>query len=95
MAAPACGGAAAAPELPLSTNIPAARFDLIGRTTAIAHAWERLSAYRIVSIVGPGALPPQPAHYREDCGLSVGVRLVLPSIAGFFRPNSQLCSLSR
>jgi len=46
----------AAPELPPSTNIPTARFDLIGRTAAIAHLWELLSAYRIVSLIGPGGI---------------------------------------
>ncbi|WP_225117853.1 winged helix-turn-helix domain-containing protein [Bradyrhizobium sp. BRP22] len=46
----------AAPELSLSTNIPAATFDLIGRAAAIAHLWELLSAYRVVSLVGPGGI---------------------------------------
>src|SRR3954447_24885808 len=35
-----------------SINIPSASFDLIGRTTAIAHLWRLLSAYRVVSLVG-------------------------------------------
>jgi predicted ATPase/DNA-binding winged helix-turn-helix (wHTH) protein len=39
-----------------STNIPAARLNLIGRTAAIAHLWELLSAYRVVSLVGPGGI---------------------------------------
>lgn len=39
-----------------STNIPSASFDLIGRATAIAHLWELLSAYRVVSLVGPGGI---------------------------------------
>ena len=39
-----------------STNIPAAAFDLIGRAGAIAHLWDLLSAYRIVSLVGPGGI---------------------------------------
>ncbi|RZN35204.1 transcriptional regulator [Bradyrhizobium sp. Leo121] len=46
----------AAPELSPSTNIPAATFNLIGRATAIAHLWELLSAYRVVSLVGPGGI---------------------------------------
>ncbi|WP_454619005.1 ATP-binding protein [Bradyrhizobium cenepequi] len=46
----------AAPDLSPSTNIPAATFDLIGRATAITHLWELLSAYRIVSLVGPGGI---------------------------------------
>ena len=48
--------ALAAPELSPSTNIPAGTFDLIGRATAIAHLWELLSAYRVVSLVGPGGI---------------------------------------
>ncbi|KYG97521.1 winged helix-turn-helix domain-containing protein [Bradyrhizobium sp. DOA1] len=39
-----------------STNIPNASFDLIGRATAIAHLWELLSAYRVVTLVGPGGI---------------------------------------
>jgi predicted ATPase/DNA-binding winged helix-turn-helix (wHTH) protein len=39
-----------------STNIPSATFDLIGRAGAIAHLWDLLSAYRIVSLVGPGGI---------------------------------------
>ena len=68
----------AAPELPPSTNIPTARFDLIGRTAAIAHLWELLSAYRIVSLIGPGGIgktalalqaarSPRPALRLIDC----------------------------
>ncbi|WP_342731593.1 winged helix-turn-helix domain-containing protein [Bradyrhizobium sp. B117] len=47
---------AAATELPPSINIPSASFDLIGRTTAISHLWRLLSAYRVVSLVGPGGI---------------------------------------
>lgn len=39
-----------------SINIPSASFDLIGRTTAIPHLWRLLSAYRVVSLVGPGGI---------------------------------------
>jgi predicted ATPase/DNA-binding winged helix-turn-helix (wHTH) protein len=46
----------AVPEPSPSTNIPAATFDLIGRATAIVHLWELLSAYRVVSLVGPGGI---------------------------------------
>lgn len=46
----------AATGLPPSINIPSASFDLIGRTTAIAHLWRLLSAYRVVSLVGPGGI---------------------------------------
>ncbi|MCK1394957.1 winged helix-turn-helix domain-containing protein [Bradyrhizobium sp. 1] len=46
----------AAAELLPSINIPSASFDLIGRTAAIAHLWRLLSAYRVVSLVGPGGI---------------------------------------
>ncbi|WP_349630670.1 winged helix-turn-helix domain-containing protein [Bradyrhizobium sp. KB893862 SZCCT0404] len=46
----------AAPAVLPSTNIPNASFDLIGRTTATTHLWELLSAYRVVSLVGPGGI---------------------------------------
>ncbi|WP_315767026.1 MULTISPECIES: ATP-binding protein [unclassified Bradyrhizobium] len=46
----------AMPELSSSTNIPNASVGLIGRTAAIADLWELLSAYRIVSLVGPGGI---------------------------------------
>ena len=39
-----------------SSNIPAATSDLVGRSTAIAHLSDALSAYRIVSLVGPGGI---------------------------------------
>jgi len=51
--------APAEPATPLpmpSTNIPAATFDLIGRASASAHLWDLLSAYRIVSLIGPGGI---------------------------------------
>ena len=47
------------PATPLpspSTNIPSTTFDLIGRTIAIAHLWDLLSAYRVVSLIGPGGI---------------------------------------
>uniref|UniRef100_A0A939M8R2 Winged helix-turn-helix domain-containing protein n=2 Tax=Bradyrhizobium barranii subsp. barranii TaxID=2823807 RepID=A0A939M8R2_9BRAD len=46
----------AAPQPLPSTNIPNASFVLIGRTTAVARLWELLSAYRVVSLVGPGGI---------------------------------------
>jgi len=46
----------AAAELLPSINIPSASFDLIGRTSAIAHLWRLLSVHRVVSLVGPGGI---------------------------------------
>jgi predicted ATPase/DNA-binding winged helix-turn-helix (wHTH) protein len=47
---------AVAPTPSASTNIPAATFDLIGRSSAIIHLRDLLSAYRVVSLVGPGGI---------------------------------------
>ena len=47
---------AVAPAPSPSTNIPAATFDLIGRSSAIIHLRDLLSAYRIVSLVGSGGI---------------------------------------
>ena len=40
----------------LSTNVPAATYDLVGRDSAIAYVQELLSAYRIVTLAGPGGI---------------------------------------
>src|SRR4029077_9346944 len=45
-----------APAPSPSTNIPAATFGLIGRQAATAHLRDLLSAYRVVSLVGPGGI---------------------------------------
>src|SRR3954470_18788173 len=39
-----------------ATNVPAPTFDLIGRSAAIAFLRDLLSAYRIVTLVGPGGI---------------------------------------
>jgi predicted ATPase len=41
---------------PAQTNIPAALTELIGRGDAIAHVKDLLSAYRIVTLTGPGGI---------------------------------------
>jgi predicted ATPase/DNA-binding winged helix-turn-helix (wHTH) protein len=41
---------------PFLTNLPVARFDLIGRASAIPHLRELLSAYRVVTLTGPGGI---------------------------------------
>jgi predicted ATPase/DNA-binding winged helix-turn-helix (wHTH) protein len=40
----------------LSTNLPAARFDLIGRASSVPYVRELLSAYRVVTLTGPGGI---------------------------------------
>src|SRR5581483_1246335 len=39
-----------------ATNIPAATFELIGRAAAVLHLEELLSAYRVVTLTGPGGI---------------------------------------
>ena len=39
-----------------ATNVPAATFDLIGRASAVLHLKELLSAYRVVTLTGPGGI---------------------------------------
>ena len=41
---------------PVLTNLPVARFDLIGRASAIPYLRELLSAYRVVTLTGPGGI---------------------------------------
>jgi predicted ATPase/DNA-binding winged helix-turn-helix (wHTH) protein len=39
-----------------STNFPSASFDLIGRSSAVRHLQDLLSAYRVVTLTGPGGI---------------------------------------
>ena len=41
---------------PVLTNLPVARFDLIGRASAIPYLRDLLSAYRVVTLTGPGGI---------------------------------------
>jgi predicted ATPase/DNA-binding winged helix-turn-helix (wHTH) protein len=41
---------------PVLTNLPVARFDLIGRAAAIPYLRDLLSAYRVVTLTGPGGI---------------------------------------
>ena len=41
---------------PFQTNLPAAASDLIGRTIAVQHLGGLLSAYRVVTLTGPGGI---------------------------------------
>jgi predicted ATPase len=41
---------------PFQTNLPAATSDLVGRTTAVRHLRDLLSAYRLVTLTGPGGI---------------------------------------
>jgi predicted ATPase/DNA-binding winged helix-turn-helix (wHTH) protein len=45
-----------APVGPLSGNVPAATYALVGRDAAIAYVQELLSAYRVVTLAGPGGI---------------------------------------
>src|SRR5258708_835784 len=41
---------------PFQTNLPAAASDLVGRTMAVQHLRGLLSAYRVVTLTGPGGI---------------------------------------
>ena len=41
---------------PFQTNLPAAASELIGRTIAVQHVRDLLSAYRVVTLTGPGGI---------------------------------------
>jgi predicted ATPase/DNA-binding winged helix-turn-helix (wHTH) protein len=44
------------PAEPFQTNLPAAASELIGRTDAVQHLHGLLSAYRVVTLTGPGGI---------------------------------------
>jgi predicted ATPase/DNA-binding winged helix-turn-helix (wHTH) protein len=44
------------PVEPFLTNLPAAASDLVGRTVAVQHLRDLLSAYRVVTLTGPGGI---------------------------------------
>jgi predicted ATPase/DNA-binding winged helix-turn-helix (wHTH) protein len=44
------------PVEPFQTNLPAAASGLVGRTTAVQHLRGLLSAYRVVTLTGPGGI---------------------------------------
>jgi len=44
------------PPTAFATNFPSASFDLIGRTAAVLHLLDFLSAYRVVTLTGPGGI---------------------------------------
>ena len=54
---------------PFQTNLPAAASDLVGRTTAVRHLRDLLSAYRLVTLTGPGGIGKTrlAIHAASDC----------------------------
>jgi predicted ATPase len=44
------------PPTEFSTNFPPASSDLIGRSSAVRHLQDLLSAYRVVTLTGPGGI---------------------------------------
>jgi non-specific serine/threonine protein kinase len=44
------------PAEPFQTNLPAAASELVGRTIAVQHLYGLLSAYRLVTLTGPGGI---------------------------------------
>ena len=49
-------GMVPSPDPPFITNLPLAASDLIGRTPTVRHLQELLSAYRVVTLTGPGGI---------------------------------------
>lgn len=66
---------ARAPAQPVQSNVPMAASDLIGRTAAVQHLLDLTSAYRIVTLTGPGGIG------KTRLALEVA-RALLPSFDG-------------
>jgi DNA-binding winged helix-turn-helix (wHTH) protein len=70
------------PGPPRSTNLPHATSDLIGRTTAVRELRDLLSAYRIVTLTGPGGIG------KTVLALKVS-RCLVPRFAdGIYQPSA-------
>ncbi len=74
------------PAEPFQTNLPAAASELVGRTNAVQHLRGLLSAYRVVTLTGPGGIG------KTRLALEVA-RSVFPSFQGDVR-LVELLSLS-
>ncbi|HTG05168.1 MAG TPA: winged helix-turn-helix domain-containing protein [Bradyrhizobium sp.] len=72
---------------PVLTNLPVARFDLIGRASAIPYLRDLLSAYRVVTLTGPGGIG------KTTLALEVA-RSVFPDLQGGSSLLVELASLS-
>jgi predicted ATPase/DNA-binding winged helix-turn-helix (wHTH) protein len=66
---------ARAPAQPVQSNVPTAASDLIGRTAAVQHLLDLMSAYRIVTLTGPGGIGKTRLALEIACAL-------LPSFNG-------------
>jgi non-specific serine/threonine protein kinase len=74
------------PAEPFQINLPAAASDLVGRTDAVQHLRDLLSAYRVVTLTGPGGIG------KTSLALEVA-RVLFPSFEGDVR-LVELVSLS-
>jgi predicted ATPase/DNA-binding winged helix-turn-helix (wHTH) protein len=74
------------PAEPFQTNLPAAASELVGRTNAVQHLRGLLSAYRVVTLTGPGGIG------KTRLALEVA-RSLFPSFQGDVR-LAELVSLS-
>src|ERR1700736_1040164 len=54
---------------PFRTNLPAAASDLVGRTVAVQHLRGLLSAYRVVTLTGPGGIGKTKLAFEVARGL--------------------------
>ena len=74
------------PDEPFQSNLPAAASKLVGRTIDVQHLWGLLSAYRVVTLTGPGGIG------KTKLALEVA-RGLFPSFQGDVR-FTELVSLS-
>src|ERR1700693_3775208 len=58
------------PAEPFQTNLPAAASELVGRTNAVQHLRGLLSAYRVVTLTGPGGIGKTRLAFEVARGLS-------------------------
>jgi DNA-binding winged helix-turn-helix (wHTH) protein len=59
------------PAEPFQTNLPAAASDLVGRTIAVQHLRDLLSAYRVVTLTGPGGIGKTKLALEMARGLTI------------------------
>ena len=74
-----------------ATNFPSASFDLIGRTAAVQHLLDFLSAYRVVTLTGPGGIGKSALALQSRASY----RLVTGPCPVFSKSPSALGSLIR
>jgi non-specific serine/threonine protein kinase len=67
------------PVEPFLTNLPAAASDLVGRNIAVQHLRDLLSAYRVVTLTGPGGIGKTRLALEVARGLFANFRVTFSS----------------